>query len=173
MKRLAALLMCALAALVCSCQRTPDEVVDKVLMDWGIRERPEGYLSGSDRVFEKLSEVAKTEMKRLNQEGRHGTVKFQEEKGLRGKYYKEVKVYEDFYPLDAQPSSRATDNERGYVAYIEYSYRIHESERKTARAEAAAESANIATTQDGRETYRYRFSSGGTWSGAKGERVRR
>jgi len=172
-KGLAVVAVCAMGLLLCSCQGTPGEVVDKVLVDFGVREKPEDYVSGSDRVFEGLNVVAKAEMKRMNQEARRGEVKFQEEKGLRGKYYKEVKRYEDFHPQDARPAVRTAGNGHGYVGYIEYSYRIYQSARKNTRAEAAAEPAGIPTDQVGRETYRYRFAPGGVWDGAKGEKVRR
>lgn len=160
--------------LLAGCASGPHgSVMDKVMYDFGVGEAPEGYVSGSDRVFQKLPEVGETEMKRLNTEGRHGEVKFQED-GLHGKYYKEVKVYDNFYPLDAQPTSRNSQGQDGgYVGFIEYSYTIYQSQRKDTRAEASAESARIATSESGRETYRYRFSTGGNWNGKKGERSRR
>ena len=170
MRRLAAVMVCVA---LCSCQRTPGGVVDKVLVDFGIREKPEGYVTGGDKVFARLTGVGKAEMRRINQEGRHGEVKFQDEGGVRGKYYKEVKVYEKFYPLDAQPVSKTAAGERGYTGYIEYSHRLFQSERKSNRAEAAAAQANIRTDRTGRETYRYTFGPGGVWDGAKGERTRK
>lgn len=151
-----------------------DSVMDKVMYDFGVGEAPEGYVSGADRVFERLAEVGDTEMKRLNTAGRHGEIKFQED-GLHGKFYKSVKVYENAYPLDAQSTSRNSQSRESgsYLGYIEYAYTVYESVRKDTRAEAAAESANIATSDTGRETYRYRFSEGGNWNGAKGEFTRR
>jgi len=119
-----------------ACQRTPGEVVDKVLTDFGVREKPEGYETASDHVFNRLSAVGSAELKRMNQEGRHGEVKFQDEGGLSGKYYKEIKVYEAFHPLEATSVSRTTQNERGFVGYIEYDYRIYQSPRTTNRTEA-------------------------------------
>lgn len=162
--------MLCLAAAGCASSGTG--VVDKVLQDFGVRERPEGYTSGTDRVYERLTEVGRSELRRMNTQGRHGEVKFEESGGLRAKYYKEVKVYENFYPLDAGPTARTSANERGYVGYIEYSYRIFQSARKSNRTEAAAEQATIPTTERGREKYRYRFSAGGVWRGGKGELVR-
>ena len=173
MKGLAIVAACGMAVCLCSCQRTPGEVMDKVLVDFGVREAPEGYESGSDRVFERLSEVAKTEMARLNQEGRHGAIKYQEQDGIRGKYYKEVKVYDGFHPLDAGPVPRDSAGGRGYTGYIEYTYTIFQSARMSSRTEAAAESPAIATNQTGREVYRYRFTASGAWDGGKGEKVRR
>ena len=163
------LLIACLCLCPLGCQRGPDQVVDKVLTDFGIREPDEGYVSGAQRVFERLDVVGKTELKRLNQQQRHGTIKYQDE-DLHGKYYKEVKVYENYYPLDAVPASRA--GERGFTGYIEYSYRVHQSARKSTRAEAMAESASIPTGEEGRETYRYHFSAGGTWDGQEGEKSR-
>lgn len=169
MKRLSFLLLClGLAA----CQRTPDQVFDKVLTDFGIREQPEGYVSGTDQVFKNLDLVGSTELKRLNLEERQGEVKFQED-GIRGMYYKEVKVYEAYYPIDAQPIARTTDGARGYNGYIEYAYRIYQSQRKGTRVEAANEPANIPTEVQGRESYRYGFNASGVWNGGKGERTRR
>jgi hypothetical protein len=147
--------------------------MDKVMYDFGVGEAPEGYVSGADKVFEKLPEVGATEIKRLNAEHRHGEVQFQED-GLHGKYYKETKVYEDYYPLDAQPSSRNSQGDGGgFIGYIEYAYSVYQSPRKDTRAEAAAESASVPTGDSGRETYRYKFSRGGNWDGRKGERSRR
>jgi len=167
------LVVMAIGAALCSCQRTPNEVVNKVMGDFGLRERPEGYVSGSDKVMEKLGAMGEGELKRLNLAEQHGEVKFQEEAGIKGKYYKEVKVYEDFYPLDAQPIGRTASNRGGYYGYIDYAYRLYQSERKSTRAEASAESATIETDETGRETYRYVFGAGATWNGAPGEKIRR
>lgn len=171
---LKSMLCCLLGGmlLLAGCQRGPGEVMDKVLTDFGVRERPEGYQSESDKVYERLNEVGKVEMKRLNLEQRQGEVKFQED-GLRGQYYKEVKVYENFYPLDAQSNARSTDGNQAFSGYIEFAYRIFQSPKKTSRAEAMAETASIPTDTQGRESYRYGFGPGGVWDGAKGERVRK
>ena len=171
MKRLSIAL---LVLLIGGCQRGPGEVTNKVLQDFGLQKRPEGYVSGSDRVYEKLPTVGEAEIRRMNAEGRQGEIKYQEE-GLRGLYYKEVKVYERCYPLDAQASSGGSQREDGpsYVGYIEYSYRYFQSARKGTRAEAEAESASIPTDVTGRETYRYDFNSGGNWDGSAGEKSRR
>jgi len=167
------LFLVLLALGLAACQRGPDEVFDKVLVDFGLREKPEGYVSGADTVVDRLQAVGDTEMKRMNQEARHGEIKFQED-GLRGLYYKEVKVYERCYPLDAQPVSASSQTDsRGYVGYIEYAYRVYQSPRKSNRAEATAESATISTDEQGRETYRYNFGPGGVWDGGKGERARK
>lgn len=169
MRRVAVVIVCSVLA---GCASGPAGVVDKVLQDFGVRDRPEGYLSGADRVFERLGELGKSEIKRMNMEARNGEIKFEDTAGLRAKYYKEVKVYENSYPLDASPTSRTTAHERGYVGYIEYSYRVFQSPRKSNRTEAAAERATIPTYERGREKYRYRFSGGGLWSGGKGEKVK-
>ena len=143
-----------------------------MLQDFGIKERPEGYESGADKVYARLNEVGQSEMKRLNLEQRHGEVKFDDKGDLHGKYYKEVKVYESFHPTDAQPTPRSAAGERGYNGYVEYSYRIFQSARKPNRAEALAETASVPTDERGRETYRYRFNSSGFWIGGSGETVR-
>ncbi len=72
------------------CQ-SPGTVTQKVLADFGIGEHPEGYVSGSDKVYEQLRTGAETEMKRLNAAARQGEVEFQQE-GLRGSYRRVVKV---------------------------------------------------------------------------------
>ncbi len=164
-----------LCLLIAGCASDSDTtVVEKVLQDFGLQERPEGYVSGSDRVFAKLGSVARTELKRLNAENRHGEIKFDDTGGLVGWYYKEIKIYENYYPLEAMPSGRIDANRtRGFIGYLEYEYRIYQSQRVANRTLAAAEPANVATDVRERETYRYRFSSGGAWSGAKGERVRK
>jgi hypothetical protein len=146
--------------------------MDKVMADFGLKERPEGYVSGSDKVMQRLDSVGAMEIKRMNMDQQRGEVKFQKENDVRGKYYKEVKKYESYVPTDAQAINRASVNESGYVGYLDFTYRIYQSQRKSTSAEAAAESANIPTDVTGRETYRYSFSSSGEWSGSKGERAR-
>jgi len=146
-------------------------VTETVLSDFGLKEKPEGYVSGSDKVYERLNEVGAIEMKRMNMEERLGEVKVEED-GLQVKYYKSVKEYVSYFPLDAQASSGAADRSRGFVGYLEYRYRVLESARKPTRTEAQAESATIPSGEEGRETYRYRFGGGGTWDGGKGERAR-
>lgn len=161
----AAVIACGL---LCSCAGT----VDKVMADFGLKERPEGYVSGSDRVMEELSTVGAVEMKRMNSAQQQGEVKFQREGDFRGKYYKEIKKYVGYVPLDAQATNRASLNESGYTGYLEFTYRIYQSPRVATSAEAAAESATIPTDITGRETYRYRFGSSGQWTGEKGEKAR-
>ncbi len=108
MKRLISSLVIALITLTSlnSCQTPEGGVVNKVLSDFGLREKPEGYISETDKVFLKLSEIGTAEIKRLNQENRQGEIKF-EQKGPRGEYYKEVKIYEQFFPLDVNPVSHS------------------------------------------------------------------
>jgi hypothetical protein len=171
-KRLLLVLLCVCAGLS-ACRSTPSEVVQKVKYDFGIGEKPEGYVEPSEKVMARLESVGQSEMKRMNTEHRLGEVKFQQDSALEGKYYKEVKVYENFHPLEVNPVSRGSHGERGYVGFIAYSYRLYQSERFSNRTEAAAASATIGTTETGRETFRYSFSSSGTWTGGEGERVRR
>lgn len=167
MKKVLVLLL--LLGLVCSCQSTPSEVIQKVKYDFGIGEKPEGYVTGTELVMANLRKVGESELKRMNMAGRHGEVKFQEEAGLQGKFYKEVKVYDNCYPLDARAVAKAAEGDRGYIGLIEYSYRIYQSERFNTRTEAEAASASIPTDISGRETYRYRFTAGGIWDGSPGE----
>jgi hypothetical protein len=153
------------------CQRTPGEVTNKVLTDFGLRDRPEGYVSESDKVFQKLGEVGAVELKRMNENQGKGEVKFQQD-GLRGMYYKEIKVYENFSPVDASAATRTDKDSTTYCGYIEYGYRIHQSERVPTRTEALAQAATIPTDTEGREVYRYTFDSSGAWDGSKGQRVK-
>jgi len=169
-KRLAVVLV--VSVLLAACQSPEGGVMNKVMVDFGLKEKPEGYKTGSDRVFERMNTVGAAEMKRMNQEAQHGTVKFQKDGDLRGKYYKEVKVYEGYYPADVQPISRAA-MEQGYAGYVEYAYRLYQSERKNTNTEAAAASANIATDITGRDSFKYTFGVSGDWSGGKGEKARR
>ncbi len=169
MRTVCASLLCLLVA---SCASDSGSVVEKVKYDFGIGEKPEGYESGTDKVMSRLDGVGKAEMKRMNLEGRHGDVKFQEEGSYSGKYYKEVKVYENYRPLDARAVSRTSHGERGYVGYVQYDYQVYQSPRVTNRVEAEASSANIRTDIAGRETYRYSFSPSGSWDGAPGEQTR-
>lgn len=145
-------------------------VMDKVLTDFGVREAPEGHEEPSDRVFAKLDAVGQAELERMNSRDRHGEIKFQDEDGLGGVFYKEVKIYEDYRPLDAQRLSRTSQSTRGYVGYIDYTYRIYQSERRATRTEAQALSATIPVGSRERETYRYHFGASGEWNGGAGER---
>lgn len=166
---LAAVLVIAVGLTGCS---SPGTVGNKVLGDFGIIDRPDEYQSQAEAVQKSLSNVGPSELRRLNQQSRQGTVKFQED-GLRGMYYKEVKVYEDFYPLDARATRNAAQRERGFDGFIEYNYQIYQSERRPTRTEAAAESATIPTGETGGETFRYNFSSGGVWDGNPGTQARK
>ena len=160
------------AIFIAGCQGQGGQtVVETVMSDFGLKEKPEGYVSGSDKVVERLNEIGAVEMKRMNQAERLGELKV-EEKDLQVNYFKVVKEYFSYYPLDASATSRASDRDRGYVGYLEYRYRVLQGPRKPTRTEAQAESATIPTGEEGSETYRYRFNSGGTWDGGKGERTR-
>lgn len=165
--------MALVVAMLAGCQHSPGEVADKVLQDFGLKARPEGYVPASDKVFQKLGAVGETELKRMNADGRHGEIKFQEQ-GVSGQYFKEVKVYEKAYPLDARTNTGGSSRALGpaYTGYIEYSYQYFQSARKPTRVEAEAESANIPTGVTGRETYRYNFSGAGVWDGVKGEKAK-
>lgn len=155
------------------CASSPSEVKEKVLVDFGIKEKPDDYVTGSDVVYDKLKDVGETELKRLNATERHGEVKYEQRPGdLTGKWFKEVKVYENYYPNDADIINRSSRGERGFVGYIEYSYRIYQSARKNTRVEAENADAEISTNESGREKYRYQFNTGGGWTGEKGEVVR-
>ena len=145
-------------------------VSSTVLQDFGLQERPEGYVSGSDQVMSSLRSIGVTELARLNIEHRHGEVKYDSSQDLRGRFYKELRVYTKAYPLDANATGSSADRKkRGYVGYIEYAYQLKESPRFSNRTEAAAAAAEIPGGKGGRERYRYRFSAAGVWTGAKGE----
>ncbi len=168
------MLVVALCLAAAACQRTPGEVMEKVKYDWGIGPKPEGYVSGSDRVMAKLRDVGAAEMKRMNLEQRDGQVKFQDGGGLKGLYYREVRVYESAQALEASAITGGSAEDRGgYYGYVQYEYRVYQSARKSNRTEAAAEPATIQTPDRGREVYRYTFSGGGQWNGAPGELTRR
>ncbi len=169
MKKLPWILLCMCVAFA-GCQ---SRAMRKIKYDFGIGEKPEGYHVPSDRVTAKLPSVAKTEMKRMNLKDRRGEIKFQQQGNYKGKYYKEIKVYESFTPLEVQPIHRGSDTQRGYIGYISYTYRIHQSERKSNKTEARAAPAVIRTTISGNETYRYRFGSSANWDGQEGERTRK
>lgn len=161
-------LVCVLGCLcLAGCQSEGGGVTQKVLADFGIGEHPEGYVSGTDKVYQQLDTVGQTEMKRMNAEGREGQVKFEQD-GLKGRYFKEVRVYETARPVDVKASTVSAD--RGFVGFIEYEYRLFRGEAKPTRAEAAAQSTDISTDKTGHETMRYNFSVSGTWDGGKGER---
>ena len=144
---------------------------EKVLQDFGIKDRPEDYVSGADRVMAKLPDVAKVEIDRLNAAQRRGQILYDKGDGLDGAYYKRTKVYESSRPLDANAASRTSQNTPvSFVGYIEYSFRYYESSRRPTRVEAESELANIPSSERGSETYRYRFDGGGNWTGGRGER---
>ena len=102
-----------LRLMVAGCASSPGGVGNKILQDFGIRERSEDYVSGKDTVFARLDDVGKTEMKRLNLGERSGEVKFEEQGDLRGKYYKEIKVYQNHYPVDVDATWRTRALDRG------------------------------------------------------------
>jgi len=154
------------------CQTPEGGVANKVLADFGLKDRPESYESGSDQVADRLDAVGATEIKRLNMAGRQGEIKFEQD-GIRGQYYKEAKVYEDYSPLDAQIVNRSAQGDRGYVGYVQYRYQIYQSARGSNKAEAMATVADIPTGDSGQEVYRYSFGPTGVWDGAKGEITRR
>ncbi|MBI5092300.1 MAG: hypothetical protein HZB26_07625 [Candidatus Hydrogenedentes bacterium] len=155
---------------LCSCS---SDVTDKVMVDFGLKEKPEGYQSQSDAILTQLRAVGQGEMKRMNGAGRRGEIRFQDAGGMQGTYYKEVKVYESFQGVDAQSYSTATAGERGYYGYVDYTYRLYQSERTPNKAEAESKTADIRTDKTGHETYRYKFGSGGTWDGHEGELAHR
>lgn len=167
MKNAAAIAMCLLLG---SCT---SDVTDKVMVDFGLKEKPEGYQSQSDTIMAQLRGVGQGEMKRMNGTGRRGEILFQDDGGMQGMFYKEVKVYESCQPVDAQPYSTATPGERGYYGYIDYTYHIYQSERTPSKAEAETKTADIRTDKQGHETYRYRFAGGGSWDGHEGELTHR
>ena len=161
-------LICLLGSLCfAGCSTEGGGVGQKVLADFGIGEHPEGYVSGSDKVYQQLDTVGQTEMKRMNAEGREGRIKFEQD-GLKGRYFKEVKVYESAHPVDVKASTASVD--RGFVGFVEYEFRMYHGEAKPTRVEAAAQSADISTDTTGREMMRYNFGVGGAWDGGKGER---
>ncbi|HOE67134.1 MAG TPA: hypothetical protein PLO62_11475 [Candidatus Hydrogenedentes bacterium] len=160
--------MVGVSVLLCACQRTPNEVLNKVMYDFGVGEKPEGYVSPSDKLMERLRGVGEAEMKRMNMAARQGEIKFQSEGNLKGQYYREVKNYESFSPLEATAGTQTAGSERGYFGYIQFRYHVYQSPRKANRTEAAAEPAIIKTGVTGAETYRYSFSSGGAWDGQPG-----
>jgi hypothetical protein len=161
-------LVCMLGCLcLAGCQSDGGGVTQKVLADFGIGEHPEGYVSGSDKVYQQLDTVGQAEMKRMNAEGREGQIKFEQD-GLKGRYFKEVKRYESAHPVDVKASTASAD--RGFVGFIEYECRLFHGAAKPTRAEAAAQSAEISTETVSREMMRYNFSVAGTWDGGKGER---
>ncbi len=147
-------------------------VAEKIKYDFGIGEKPEGYESATDKILDRLDSVGKTEMKRMNSDVRHGEINFQEDDELRGMFYKETKRYESYLVLDARAVTRGSQQGRGFVGFIEYTYQIYQGERRNTRAEAAAQPANIRTEQRGREVMRYNFGPSGTWDGAEGETAR-
>ena len=65
-------LLVLFAIALCGCQTPEGGVTNKVLQDFGLQERPAGYKSASDRVYENLDGVAVSEMKRMNQAERKG-----------------------------------------------------------------------------------------------------
>lgn len=149
-----------------------DGVVDKVLTDFGIREPSADHVSNTDRVFARLDGVGRQEMRRLNVEGRQGEVLFQDGGGLTGQYYRQVKVYEAFQPLDAQRVSRGRAGVE-YLAFVQYTYAIYQSDRFPTRVEATAAPADIRTGETGTEVYRYTLGPTGVWQGRRGELTRR
>lgn len=172
--RSASLMLLLLAVtMLPGCSSPPGGVGNKVLTDFGIREKAEGTSTGTDIVYQKLPDVGKSEIDRLNAIERRGTIKFKQD-GLRGVYVKRVKRYENAYPIDATPISTnsQTSTLAGYNGYIEYAYRYFESAPKESSTEAQTVDADIPTDEQGRETFRYSFGPSGTWDGGKGQRTK-
>lgn len=143
---------------------------NKVLQDFGIQDRPEDYVSGADRVMVSMQDVGKVEMDRMNAVQRRGEVLYDNSDALRGAYYRRVKVYESYHPLDANAATRTSQNQPvSFVGYIEYDYQVYESSRAESKTAAATLPTDIPTDDRGREAYRYKFDSAGTWNGGKGE----
>ena len=164
-------IVCVCLFIVSACRTEAGGPVQTVLTDFGLRPKPEGYTTISDRVYQELDKIGEAELKRLNQAGRLGTVAFQQD-GVRGVFYKQVKVYESFHPVDVRPTSTRTNDPVSFLGYIQYHYRMYRSPGFATRAEAQAATADLPTDEEGIETYRYSFNSGGTWTGAAGERVK-
>ncbi|MFP6583331.1 MAG: hypothetical protein VCD00_12360 [Candidatus Hydrogenedentota bacterium] len=161
-------LMCSVVVAGCG-----GNVGSTVLQDFGLQERSEDYVSGRDRTMESMRMVGAAEVKRLNAAGRHGELVYDDSEALRGKYFKRVKKYMRAYALEAQPVSRSGNRkETGFTGLIEYSYEFYEGRRASNRTEAQAADAEIPTGERGRDTFRYRFSSGGVWNGGKGVPVK-
>lgn len=150
------------------------DVGEKLKYDFGIGEAPEGYVSVSEKIMERLPEVGAAEMQRLNAEERQGEVKFFEQGEFRGKFYKQAKIYERAIPMDANaaPAPASENESRVFYGYIDYGYRMYQGPRRDSRAAAEADRATIATSETGRDMYRYKFGLAGDWNGARGERVR-
>lgn len=143
-----------------------------VMQDFGLQERPDDYVSGTDRVMQSMQVVGETELKRLNTENRRGELVYDDSENLQGRFYKKVKVYTRAYPLEASPEARRSNRKNsGYVGIIEYSYQIYEGRREPNRTEAEAADAEIPTGITGRDRFRYRFTSSGNWTGNKGEPI--
>lgn len=143
---------------------------DKVLQDFGIKDRPEDYVSGADRVMATMQDVGKVEIDRMNTAQRRGEVLFDNTDSLKGRYFRRVREYESFHPLDANAATRTQQNQPvSFVGYIEYDYQVYESTRADTRAEASTLPADIPTGRRGRETYRYKFDAVGNWNGGRGE----
>ena len=172
MKWAAAVMLC-LAVVVLGCQRTPAEVGNKVLSDFGLRERTEERTTTADRVFDRLDQVGQAELDRLNAQHRHGETEYEEEGPLRGHYYKQRREYVDYRPVDVTSSGGTGAREQGYTGLIDYTYELYRSEPQQTRVEAQAASANIPTGVTERETLRYHFNSSGSWDGRGGEPTRR
>lgn len=162
---------CAALVLIAGCG---GNVGQKVKYDFGIGEAPEGHVSVTDRIMERLPEVGATEMQRFNAESRQGEIVFVQEDEFRGKFHKEVRVYERAIPIEAKAAPRTASQRdtRNFYGYVDYIYNIYRGPGRDSRAEAQADSATIPTGESGRVTYRYKFGSSGSWNGGRGHLVR-
>lgn len=170
MKKFAVLVvLCAAGAAGCG-----GGAAQKVKYDFGIGERPEGYVSTTDKIMENLPEVGAVEIQRLNAEARQGQIEFREEGEYRGKFFKTAKIYERAVPVDATAAPRTASERdtRVFYGYIDYVYRVYQGPLRDSRAEAEADRPTISTSETGRESYRYRFGLSGEWNGSRGEPVR-
>lgn len=159
-----------LAFILCIAAAGCGSTGNKVLQDFGIQDRPEDYVSGADRVMANMQDVGKVEMDRLNAAQRRGEVLFDDSDSLKGKYFRRVREYESYHPLDASAATRTSQNQPiSFIGYIEYDYQVYESTRADTRAEASTLPADIPTGRRGRETYRYKFDGAANWNGGRGE----
>ena len=144
-----------------------------VMQDFGLQDRPDDYVSGEQRVMQNMRAVGVQEMKRLNTLNRRGEIIYEEGDNFQGKYFKQVKVYERAYAVDASPEGRRSNRTvTGFTGTIEYAYQYYEGRREANRTNAEAADAVIPTGRTGRDRFRYHFSTSGNWDGNAGDSLR-
>ncbi|MCD6288184.1 MAG: hypothetical protein J7M12_03625 [Candidatus Hydrogenedentes bacterium] len=173
----------AIVAMVCfaaGCKSTVG-LIDATLGGLGIeKSKTSDSRTVQEIIRSRIPIVAEQELKRLNYTAESTRIVFVRSQGDPlggGKYYKERRVYERWYPGEIKPSSRGPKVSAGlnsnnrttsWSVVIEYRYRTYRGPEKTSREEAAASETVAVDKSSAFERYKYGFDRHGQWDGKPG-----